>query len=61
LYIGIEVHRGDSGITLQQTAYVKRIIELPGLTDCNPALTPMKERLKLCRDSTTEEVDDTQY
>jgi hypothetical protein len=34
-------------------------IELAGLTDCNPALTPM-ERLKLSRDSTTE-VDATQY
>jgi hypothetical protein len=29
------------------------------LTDCNPALTPMEERLKLSRDSTTEEVDAT--
>jgi hypothetical protein len=36
-------------------------IELAGLTDCNPALTPMEERLKLSRDSTTEEVDATQY
>jgi hypothetical protein len=60
-YLGIEVQQGDSGITLRQTAYAKRIIELAGLTDCNPALTPMKERLKLRRDSTTEEVDATQY
>ena len=60
LYLGIEVHQGDSGITLRQTAYAKRIVELAGLTDCNPALTPM-ERLKLSRDSTTEEVDATQY
>jgi hypothetical protein len=60
-YLGIEVHQDDSGITLQQTAYTKRIIELAGLIDCNPALTPMEERLKLSRDSTTEEVDATQY
>jgi hypothetical protein len=60
-YLGIEVHQGDSGITLQQTAYVKRVVELAGLTDCNPALTSMEERLKLRRDSTTEEVDATQY
>ena len=60
-YLGIEVHQGDSGITLRQTAYAKRIVELAGLTDCNPALTPMEERLKLSRDSTTEEVDATQY
>jgi hypothetical protein len=60
-YLGIEVHRDDSGITLQQTAYTKRVVELARLTDCNPALTLMEERLKLSRDSTTEEVDATQY
>jgi hypothetical protein len=60
-YLGIEVHQGDSGVTLCQTAYAKRIVELTGLTDCNPALTPMEERLKLSRGSTTKEVDATQY
>jgi hypothetical protein len=60
-YLGIEVHQDDSGITLRQTAYAKRVVELVGLTDCNPALTPMEERLKLSRDSTTKEVDATQY
>jgi hypothetical protein len=60
-YLGIEVHQGDSGIILRQTAYAKRIVELARLTDCNPTLTPMEERLKLSRDSTTEEVDATQY
>jgi hypothetical protein len=60
-YLGIEVHQGDSGIMLRQTAYAKRVVELTGLTDYNPALTLMEERLKLSRDSTTEEVDTTQY
>jgi hypothetical protein len=60
-YLGIEVHQGDSGITIRHTAYVKRVVELTGLTDCNLALTPMEERLKLSRDSTIEEVDATQY
>jgi hypothetical protein len=60
-YLGIEVHQDDFRITLQQTTYAKRVIELAGLTDCNPALTPMEERLKLSCDSTTEEVDATQY
>jgi hypothetical protein len=55
------VHQDDSGITLRQTAYAKRIVELAGLTDCNPTLTPMEERLKLSRDSTADEVDATQY
>jgi hypothetical protein len=60
-YLGIEVHHDDSGITLWQTAYAKHVVELARLTDCNPALTPMEEKLKLSRDSTTEEVDATQY
>ncbi|WVZ98610.1 LOW QUALITY PROTEIN: hypothetical protein U9M48_044025 [Paspalum notatum var. saurae] len=58
-YPGIEVHRDDSGITLRQTAYAKRVVELAGLTDRNPALTPMEERAKPSRDGTTEEVDAT--
>jgi hypothetical protein len=60
-YLGIEVHQGDSGITLRQTAYAKRVVEVAGLTDYNPALISMEERLKLSHDSTTEEVDATQY
>jgi hypothetical protein len=59
-YLGIEVHQDDSGITLRQTAYTKRVVELARLTDCNPTLTPM-ERLKLSRDSTMGEVDAAQY
>ncbi|XP_034604725.1 uncharacterized mitochondrial protein AtMg00810-like [Setaria viridis] len=35
-YLGIEVHQDDSDITLRKTTYTKRIIELGGLTDCNP-------------------------
>jgi hypothetical protein len=60
-YLGIEVHQGDSEITLWQIAYAKRVVELAGLADCNPALTPMEEGLKLCHDSMTEEVDAMQY
>jgi hypothetical protein len=60
-YVGIEVHQDDFVITLRQTAYAKRVVELAGLTDCNPALTSMEEKLKLSRDSTTEEVYATQY
>jgi hypothetical protein len=32
-YLGIEVHQDDSEITLRQTDYAKRIVELAGLTD----------------------------
>jgi hypothetical protein len=60
-YPGIEVHQGDSGITLRQIAYAKHVVELAGLTNYNLALTPIEERLKLSHDNTTEEVDATQY
>jgi hypothetical protein len=35
-YLVIEVHQDDSGITLRQTAYAKRAVELAGLTNCSP-------------------------
>jgi len=60
-YLGIEVYQDDTSISLRQTAYAKRIVELGGLTERNPSLTPMEERLKLSRDSTAEEVDTTEY
>jgi len=60
-YLGIEVHQDSSGISLRQTVYAKRIVELGGLTGCNPAHTPMEESLKLSRDSTAKEVDATRY
>jgi hypothetical protein len=60
-YLGIEVRQDSSGISLRQIAYTKRIVELGGLTSCNPAYTPMEERLKLSRDSTAKEVNATEY
>ena len=43
-YLEIEVHQDDSGITLRQTAYAKRVVELAGLTDCNPAAATARRR-----------------
>ena len=60
-YLGVEVRQDASGIALRQTHYAKRILELGGMTGCNPAHTPMEEKLKLSRESTTEEVDPTHY
>ena len=60
-YLGIEVQQSTDGITLRQTHYAKRILELGGMVDCNPAVTPMEERLRLSKKSTAKEVDPTQY
>ena len=51
-YLGVEVRQDTSGMALCQTHYAKRILELGGMTGCNPAHTPMEEKLKLSREST---------
>lgn len=60
-YLGIEVQQNSSGISLGQAHYAARILQLDGMEKCNPSHTPMEERLKLSRDSTTMEVDATKY
>ena len=42
-YLGIEVHQDDSGITLHQIGYDKRILELSSLAKCIPTSTLMKK------------------
>jgi len=61
LYLDIEVRQDASGVALRQTHYAKRILKLSGMIGCNPAHTPMEEKLKLSRESTVEEVDPTHY
>jgi hypothetical protein len=60
-YLSIEVHQDNDNITLHQAHYANHIIELGDMGGCNPADTPMKERLKLSRYSEAKEVDATQY
>ena len=59
-YPGVEVCQDAKGITLCQSNYAQRILELGNMQGCNPAATPM-EKLKLSRESTAEEVDVTLY
>lgn len=60
-YLGIEVHQGRDGITLNQGNYAAHILDIAGLRNCNPTPTPMEERLKLSRESTAHEIDATTY
>jgi hypothetical protein len=60
-YLGIEVHQGIDGITLQQAAYAAKLVEKAGLTGCNPVSVPMKPRLKLSKESSNPPVDITLY
>jgi hypothetical protein len=45
-YLGIEVQQHGDGIKLCQAHYASRILQLGGMEGCNPAHTPMEERLK---------------
>ena len=60
-YLSVKVRQDATGIALRQTHYTKRILELGGMIGCNPAHTPMEEKLKLSQESTEEEVDPTHY
>jgi hypothetical protein len=60
-YLGIEVKQGADGIYLSQGAYVRKILEKNGLTDCNPCQFPMEPHLKLSKQSSEKIVDKTAY
>jgi hypothetical protein len=53
IYISIKVQQSSSGIILCHAHYVKRILEMAGMQDCNPAHIPMESWLRLSRDTTT--------
>jgi hypothetical protein len=52
-YLRIEVRQDAGDISLRQAHYAKKILEMAGMADCKAAATPMEERLRLSRDSTT--------
>ncbi|XP_066373832.1 uncharacterized mitochondrial protein AtMg00810-like [Miscanthus floridulus] len=60
-YLSIEVKRGKEELTLGQSAYASKLLEKSGMTECKPCETPMEEKLKLMKASTTAKVDATLY
>ena len=60
-YLGIEVCQNSQGITLNQSAYAKKVLDKCGMKDCNPSQIPMEPRLKLSKESTSPPVDTTLY
>ena len=60
-YLGIEVRQGKKALTLGQSAYTSKLLEQSGMAECKPCVTPMEERLKLTKASTTAKVDATLY
>jgi hypothetical protein len=60
-YLGIEVEQTARAITLRQSAYAKKLLERGGLGGCKPCQSPMEERLKLSKDSTSPRVNATSF
>ena len=46
---------------LGQSVYASKLLERSGMAECKPCATPMEERLKLTKASTTAKVDATLY
>jgi hypothetical protein len=60
-YLGIAVQQRAGLITLQQTAYAKKLLQRAGMEDCNPCSAPMEARLKLSKAGNGKLVDATLY
>jgi len=60
-YLGIEVKQKPGEITLCQGAYASKIVELCGMTGCNPSDTPMEQRVRLVEGVKGTEIDVTKY
>jgi hypothetical protein len=48
-YLGIEVKQSASGTSLSQSAYVMKILENSGMTECNLCHVPMEVCLKMSK------------
>lgn len=46
-YLGLEVKQKPGEITVCQSAYAEKIVEISGMKGCNPADTPMEQHIKL--------------
>ncbi|XP_066322462.1 uncharacterized mitochondrial protein AtMg00810-like [Miscanthus floridulus] len=60
-YPSIEVRQGKEELTLGQSAYTSKPLEMSGMVECKPCVTPMEERLKLTKASTAAKVNATLY
>jgi hypothetical protein len=60
-YLGLEVSQTEAGITICQSSYAAKIVEMSGLTGCNSSATPMEPRLKLSKVSSAPSIDATMF
>ena len=60
-FLGNEVSIYDKGIFLSQSKYALDLLQEIGMSACQPADTPVEERLKLCVETNQEPVDKGRY
>jgi hypothetical protein len=60
-YLGLEVKQGAAGITISQSAYEVKILEVAGMAGCNACHTAMEARLKLKKWTPEDVVDATRF
>eukprot|EP00253_Pinus_taeda_P014817 PITA_14817 len=60
-YLGIEVTQHPKSIFLSQNKYIGDLLNIFGMTECNPLTTPMEQNLKLTSIEGKEFQDATKY
>ena len=60
-YLSMEVQQSTPEITICQSAYTKKLLDITRLADSNLTRTPMEARLQLRKVGTTMAVDATNY
>eukprot|EP00253_Pinus_taeda_P003600 PITA_03600 len=60
-YLGIEVTQHPNSIFLSQKKYIGDLLNMFGMTECNPLTTPMEQNLKLTSIEGKEFEDATKY
>ncbi|KAI3498732.1 hypothetical protein L1887_09191 [Cichorium endivia] len=60
-YLGIEVQQSKDKFTISQGGYAKRILQVAGMEDCNPAKYPMEPKMPLTKDEGGVPVNATKY
>ncbi|XP_066361184.1 uncharacterized mitochondrial protein AtMg00810-like [Miscanthus floridulus] len=60
-YLDIKVRHGKEALMLSQSTYASKLLERSDMAECKPWVTPMEERLKMWKASTTAKVDATLY